>query len=144
MWSSIYVVEFFRQWMCMGKWQKPCKRQERVNILTRWAKVSNIHWLWCQLSQSDTYIYTTMAGCCHFSLNLKSCFCKIQGISNWNTESKELYQKISRFGSFEKEHLNKINCFKKYNSSQFRINWQSTKSYKWRLISGSLGDVNFS
>ena len=137
------MVEFFRQWMCMGKWQQPCKRQERVNILTQWAKVSNIYWLWHQLSQSDTYIYATMAGCCHFSLNLKSCFCKIQGISNWNTKSKELYQKMSRFSSLEKEHLNKINCFKKYNSSQFRINWQSTKSHKWRFISGSLGDVNF-
>jgi len=53
-----------------------------------------------------------MAGCCHFSLNLKSCFCKIQRISNWNTESKEMYQKMSRFGSLEKEHFNKINVLK--------------------------------
>jgi hypothetical protein len=68
-----------------------------------------------------------MVGCCHFSLNLKSCFCKIQGISNWNTESDEFYQKS---GSSEKECSNKINYFEKYDSTQFEINWKSIKPYK--------------
>lgn len=51
---------------------------------------------------------------------------------------------MSRFGSPEKERLNKINCFEKYDSTQFKINWKSIKSYEWRFISGSLRDVNLS